>query len=67
MEDACGDRWPTLVLNNHDIARVCDRFGNTDDGDAVAKLLATMLLTLRGTPFTTTGRKSGCGRMTVRP
>jgi hypothetical protein len=21
VEDACGDRWPTLVLNNHDIAR----------------------------------------------
>ncbi len=39
------------VLNNHDIARACDRFGHTDDGDAVAKLLATMLLTLRGTPF----------------
>jgi alpha-glucosidase len=59
VEDACGDRWPTLVLNNHDIARACDRFGHTDDGDAVAKLLATMLLTLRGTPFMYYGEEIG--------
>jgi alpha-glucosidase len=51
VEQACGERWPTLVLNNHDIARACDRYGDPRDSDAVAKLLAMMLLTLRGTPF----------------
>ena len=27
VEQACGDRWPSLVLSNHDIARACDRYG----------------------------------------
>ena len=51
VERGCGERWPSLVLNNHDITRACDRYGAPDEGDAVAKLLAMMLLTLRGTPF----------------
>ena len=51
VEQGCGERWPTWVLSNHDIARACDRYGDPRDADAVAKLLATMLLTLRGTPF----------------
>ena len=51
VELACGGRWPSLVLSNHDIDRACDRFATGDDPDAVARLLATLLLTLRGTPF----------------
>ena len=59
VEHACADRWPSLVLNNHDIARACDRYGQVDDCDAVAKLLAVMLLTLRGTPFLYYGEELG--------
>ena len=59
VEDACGDRWPTIVLSNHDITRACDRYGEPDDRDAMAKLLAMMLLTLRGTPFMYYGEETG--------
>ena len=51
VERACDGRWPSLVLSNHDIDRACDRFAGSDDPDTVARLLATLLLTLRGTPF----------------
>ena len=51
VEQACDGRWPSLVLSNHDIDRACDRFAAGADPDAVARLIATLLLTLRGTPF----------------
>ena len=45
--------WGTVFLSNHDNPRVVSRFG--DDSPqfrvASAKALATMLLTLKGTPF----------------
>ena len=61
VDDGCGDRWPSLVLNNHDIRRGCDRYGAGDAGDRCAKLLAAMLLTLRGTPFLYYGEEIGMG------
>lgn len=39
------------MLSNHDIDRACDRFADDANADAVAKLLAALLLTLRGAPF----------------
>lgn len=59
VEDACGERWPSLVLNNHDIARSCDRHGEAQNADAIAKLLAMLLLTSRGTPFLYYGEEIG--------
>jgi alpha-glucosidase len=45
------ERWPVYVLSDHDGAgRHVGRYGGTDP-DAVAKVAAAMLLTLRGTPF----------------
>jgi alpha-glucosidase len=52
-------RWPSLVLNNHDIDRACDRYATDGDTDAVAKLLAMLLLTLRGTPVMYYGEEIG--------
>ena len=50
--DACGPRWPSLVLSNHDIERACDRYATElAEVDGVAKMLAALLLTLRGSPF----------------
>jgi alpha-glucosidase len=44
--------WPTYVLSNHDIVRSVDRFTPEGaDKDQVAKLLATLMMTLRGTPI----------------
>ena len=50
VEAACGERWPSLVLSNHDIERACDRYPSRDP-EALAHLLAVLLCTLRGTPF----------------
>jgi len=58
VERAFGDRWPSLVLSNHDIDRACDRYGGAN-ADPVAKLLAMLLLTLRGTPFLYYGEELG--------
>ncbi len=43
--------WPTVVLSNHDRSRAATRYDDGRRGDARAKVVATMLLTLRGTPF----------------
>lgn len=53
--------WNTVFLSNHDNPRVVSAFG--DDSPAYraasAKLLATMLLTLKGTPFIYQGDELG--------
>jgi alpha-glucosidase len=44
--------WPTYVMGNHDMARSVERY--TPQGaskNQVAKLLATLMMTLRGTPI----------------
>jgi len=44
--------WPTYVMSNHDIIRSVDRYTPEGaDKDQVAKLLATLMMTLRGTPI----------------
>lgn len=50
------------VLSNHDNQRAFDKFGNTNNSaqnDAIAKMLATLLLTLRGAPFFYYGEEIG--------
>jgi len=52
--------WPALYFGNHDQPRMVSRFG--DDGEfreESAKLLATLLFTLRGTPFVFQGDEIG--------
>ncbi|WP_255196341.1 glycoside hydrolase family 13 protein [Halorarius litoreus] len=54
------DGWNAVYLGNHDQPRIVSRFG--DDGayrEESAKLLATYLLTLRGTPFLFQGDEIG--------
>ncbi len=53
--------WNTIFLSNHDNPRVVSAFGNDTDAYRVpsAKLLATMLLTLKGTPFVYQGDELG--------
>jgi alpha-glucosidase len=58
-EKALEGRWTTYVLSNHDIARAYDRYGDGPHNDERAKLLATMLLTLRGSPFLYYGEEIG--------
>ena len=53
--------WDTVFLSNHDMPRIVSSFGNDSDAFRVnsAKLLTTMLLTLRGTPFFYQGDELG--------
>lgn len=54
------DEWNSLYLGNHDQPRIVSRFG--DDGVyrvESAKMLATFLLTLSGTPFIYQGDEIG--------
>jgi len=53
--------WNTIFLSNHDNPRVVSAFGNDSPAFRVAsaKALATMLLTLKGTPFIYQGDELG--------
>ena len=51
--------WNSLYFENHDQPRSVSRFGSKQYPEASAKLLATLLLTLRGTPFIFEGQEIG--------
>jgi alpha-glucosidase len=51
--------WPCWVLNNHDNHRSISRYAAGEFTEARAKVAATMLLTLRGTPFLYYGEELG--------
>jgi alpha-glucosidase len=59
------DRWPAVVLSNHDQSRHVTRFARSlgvhDEAtmDRVARAAAVLLLTLRGTPFLYYGEEIG--------
>jgi len=57
VESAHG--WPTFVISNHDIVRSYDRYGDGQHNDAIAKLMAGLYLTLRGTPIMYYGEELG--------
>jgi alpha-glucosidase len=72
-ERAFGDeRWPTIVLSNHDqprhASRLADSAGATGaDRDAIARAAALISLTARGTPFLYYGEELGMGDVDVPP
>lgn len=51
--------WPTWVISNHDIERSYNRYGDGTHNDDIAKLLAALYLTLRGTPIMYYGEEIG--------
>lgn len=51
--------WPAYVFSNHDIIRAISRYGRKGLKGARNRLLALMLLTLRGTPFIYYGEEIG--------
>jgi alpha-glucosidase len=54
-----GKGWPVFVISNHDIVRSYNRYGDGKHNDAIAKLMATFYLTLRGTPIMYYGEEIG--------
>ncbi|MGK7927619.1 MAG: alpha-glucosidase [Spirulina sp.] len=59
FEENLGEVTTTVVLSNHDFPRSTERYATPDTSDRVAKLLATLLLTLRGIPFVYYGEELG--------
>ena len=51
--------WPTWVISNHDIVRAWNRYGDGKHNDQIAKDMAAMYLTLRGTPIMYYGEEIG--------
>lgn len=51
--------WPVYLFSNHDQIRHYVRYGDKVHNDDIAKLTATMLLTLRGTPLLYYGEELG--------
>lgn len=51
--------WPTFVIGNHDRDRSYDRYGDGVHNDQIAKLMAALYLTLRGTPIMYYGEEIG--------
>jgi len=56
--DASGG-WPVYVISNHDIVRAATRYGDGQHNDAIAKVMASLYLTLRGTPIMYYGEELG--------
>jgi len=59
METALGSNQPLLVFDNHDNPRSWDRFGDGIHDTAIAKIIATMLLTTRATALMYYGEEIG--------
>src|SRR5271170_5274852 len=51
--------WPVYVISNHDMTRSYNRYGDGQHNDQIAKLMAGMYLTLRGTPVMYYGEELG--------
>ncbi len=64
------ERWPAVVLSNHDQPRQASRLAGSvhgHDRDAVAKAAALLSLTARGTPFLYYGEELGMGDVDIPP
>jgi len=57
VESAGG--WPVFVISNHDIPRSYNRWGDGVHNDQIAKLMAALYLTLRGSPIMYYGEEIG--------
>jgi alpha-glucosidase len=51
--------WPVYVISNHDIVRSWDRYGDGTHNDQVAKVMASLYMTLRGTTVMYYGEELG--------
>jgi alpha-glucosidase len=65
------DRWPTVVLSNHDRSRHVSRYlesigkSDTETANRLARAAAVLLLTQRGTPFMYYGEEIGLPNVEV--
>ncbi|WP_129116238.1 glycoside hydrolase family 13 protein [Halegenticoccus tardaugens] len=60
QNELAGEWWDAVFLGNHDLPRILSRFGDDESYHREsAKLIATFLLTLRGTPYIYQGDEIG--------
>ncbi len=59
LESISPHTWPCNTLNNHDTSRLYSRYCQGKNGDQQARLAASLLLTLPGTPFLYYGEEIG--------
>jgi alpha-glucosidase len=52
-------QWPVYVITNHDIVRSYSRYGDGAHNDDIAKMMAAMYLTLRGSAIMYYGEEIG--------
>ncbi len=65
-ENLLSDRaWPNYVLNNHDVVRSATRYVKGENDERL-KVAATLLFTLRGTPFMYYGEEIGMRELTLK-
>ena len=60
QQELHGKGWNSLFMNNHDLPRIVSRWGNADAyREMSAKMLATMLHGMQGTPYIFQGEELG--------
>ncbi len=59
--------WPTYTLSNHDFARHISRYAEGADAEVRARMLAVLMMTVRGTPFLYYGEEIGMHNVEVPP
>ena len=60
QQDLAGEGWNSLFFNNHDLPRIVSRWGNDKEYRVEsAKMLATMLHGMQGTPYIFQGEELG--------
>jgi alpha-glucosidase len=60
-----GEGWPSWAFSNHDAPRVVSRWGNPDAPEAWARLLLTLLMSLRGNIFLYQGEELGLAQAEI--
>ena len=53
------DGWNSLFWSNHDLPRAVSHYGSEEDREASAKMLATVLHLMKGTPYIYQGEELG--------
>ena len=60
QQELAGTGWNSLFLENHDLPRIVSRWGNDGEyREASAKMLASLLFGLQGTPYIYQGQELG--------
>jgi alpha-glucosidase len=59
LEKNLAEGWPCWSIGNHDVVRVMSRWGGSSPSPSMAKMLNTLLLSLRGSVCTYQGEELG--------